>query len=740
MIQDLLPWQQLEPVTGAAPGTWRSCGVEPQFRRFRTYGPGWVRIRFQMASAARARAEIRVDTGAGLDNAACVERVSFRGSVARDFFVKLPQTVHGIRLDPLDMEGEFRLERFEVRHVSRGALLGHALWSACKQVRFDRQTLQSLRHCFGLILHGRVGQIKRQLLAFVEGHSALAPPPHNPRQAYEAWRQRRALTPADRERLRTEAAALPDAPRLSVLFPVADAPQVALRQAIDSVRSQAYPHWELCLADGASATSPVLKLLDDYALNDPRIKWVPRNEGRTDVSPLQAALTLATGDYVMLLDPGDELAEHALFQTARAAVAGRRPDMVYSDEDRIDREGRHTDPFFKPDWSPEYLQSCMYTGRLAAYRTDLVRQLGGFRPEFAPAHHYDLALRIAARTNNIIHIPDILYHRRRPSDLSAVEHPHDLAMEKASRRALASHLEALGRVGVVAPGPAPLTYRVRLPILGRPRVSIIIPTAYRQLTAQGATTTYIARCLASIRAKSTYPHYEIILLDNDEAPPEVRNDLARAGLIRGAYPRPFNWAAAMNRGAARASGTHLLFLDDDTEILAPDWLECLLEYSQQPEIGVVGARLHFPDGRLQHAGVTVLDGTPGHPFYGHSEAHPGYFYSNLVPRNYSAITGACLMTRAAVFHELGGFNETFAVNFNDIDYCLRVHDSGLRIVCNPYARLLHYETATKAAYFHTELNAFQERWRERGAADRCYNPNLSTRFHDFRVEPEPQLR
>jgi GT2 family glycosyltransferase len=364
-----------------------------------------------------------------------------------------------------------------------------------------------------------------------------------------------------------------------------------------------------------------------------------------------------------------------------------------------------------------------------------VRELGGFRAAFAPAHAYDLALRIAARTKKVHHIADVLYHRRGDPDLGASGAPPTAPAEDAAPRALVGYLEMMRQEGSVVPGPAPRTYRVRFTIQGRPLVSIILPTAYRPVTIAGQETTYLARCLASLRARTTWPHYEIILLDNDEVPPEVQKQLAGWGLNRLPYPRPFNWAATVNYGAARARGEHLLFLDDDTEIITPDWLERLLAYSQQPEIGAVGARLHFPDGRLQHAGVTVLDGTPGHPFYGERESHSGYFYSSLVPRNYSAVTGACLMTPTEVFHELGGFDEDFAVNFNDIDYCLRVRASGRRIVCNPYARLIHYETATKAAYSPTELDAFHQRWAAMAARDPFYNPHLSARYHDFRVEP-----
>lgn len=732
MTTDLIPWHQLQPVAGAAPGTWRSSGVEPQFRRVCRLNPGWTRIRIKMTCADRARAELRVDTGVGFDDALCIERFSFRGTLARSFFVKLLQPVYGIRLDPLDMEGEFRLEEFDVRPVSRARLLGRILLQGLKHLRWSRPKLISIHGGLNLLGRGGARQIKQRFLRHVPGHSALAPPPYDAQVAYEAWRQRHALTDANRKRMRAESAAWADAPLLSILLPIDAALENALRQTIASVRLQIYSRWELCLVSETPLPPRVRQLTLDVVHGEPGIRHV---EASAHTMALNAALGAARGNYVMALDVGDELAEHALFRVAQAIVNGRRPDMLYSDEDRLDGDGRHIEPFFKPDWSPDYLLSCLYTGRLAVYRTELVRQLDGFRAAYAPAHHYDMALRVAAQTGSVLHIPDVLYHRRGSPDLGSAEHQRDSSAEESGRRALASYLETTGPARSVVAGPAPLTYRVRFAIRGRPLVSIILPTAYRPVTVGGEKTTFLIRCLTSIRAQTNWPHYELILLDNDTVPPEIRDALAQWGVDRRAYPRPFNWAATMNFGAAYARGEHLLFLDDDTEILTPDWLECLLEYSQQPEIGAVGARLHFPDGRLQHAGVTVLSGTPGHPFYGHDENHSGYFYSSLVPRNYSAVTGACLMTRADVFRELGGFQEGFAVNFNDIDYCLRVRACGRRIVCNPYARLIHYETATKAAYSPTELNDFRKCWTQKAGLDPFYNPNLSIRYHDFRVEP-----
>jgi GT2 family glycosyltransferase len=362
-----------------------------------------------------------------------------------------------------------------------------------------------------------------------------------------------------------------------------------------------------------------------------------------------------------------------------------------------------------------------------------VRELGGFREEYDGAHEYDLTFRIVARTlgstGRIEHIPDILYHRRKlPSGAT------DSRGQEACRRALQSYLDRIGRPGSVAPGPAPSVHRVRFALRELPRVSIIIPTAYGQGILGGRHVTLLSQCLASIFKKSSYRNYEIVVVDNDAPPSQVLKEMRLRGIRYAPYAVPFNWSAAMNQGAALATGDHLVFLNDDTEVISSDWLEALLEYSQQPEVGAVGARLLFPDGRIQHAGITILAGRPVHPFYGQPGDHTGYFHSNIVPRTCSAVTGACLMTRAAVFRSVGGFTESLDLNFNDIDYCLKIAAQGRRAVYTPYAELFHHEAVTKPGLFPRELDAFRERWRGKWPRDPYYNPNLSTRFPDYRID------
>jgi glycosyltransferase involved in cell wall biosynthesis len=250
---------------------------------------------------------------------------------------------------------------------------------------------------------------------------------------------------------------------------------------------------------------------------------------------------------------------------------------------------------------------------------------------------------------------------------------------------------------------------------------------------RGERTYYLLKCLESIK-KTTWPRYEIIVLHGRQVPAPIASELKHAGIVHAGYESPFNWSEAMNRGAAQAQGEHLLFLNDDIEVITPDWLERLLEFSQQAAVGAVGAKLFFPSGRIQHAGVAVLEGRPQHPFYSHHGEHPGYFNNLLVPRNCSAVTGACLMTRAEVFREAGGFDEALPLNYNDVDYCLRLIASGKRVVCTPHARLYHHELGTRPAGVRPEETAaLQERWGMAWANDPYYNPHLSPSHFDYRI-------
>jgi glycosyltransferase involved in cell wall biosynthesis len=737
-LNDLMPWNQLDEIPNE-PDRWMSTGTDPQFLVPCCLPAGWLRIRLKMTSEVQGRLEIFVDTGHGFNSAECIERIIIGNGVDQDSYVRLPLPVRAVRIDPLDVEGEFHLQELRIEPVPGPVALTRAVRTKARLLLEHGLFWKSLGRGLLLLLQGRIPQFRAKLDKSLPGPGYQSPEWYDNNKAYEVWRRLHHLTDADRERLRREGAAIENPPLISVLMPVYNVKVGLLRQALNSVLRQIYPHWELCIADDASSSPRIRATLEEYARRDPRVKVVFRSERGNISAASNSALDLASGEYVALLDHDDELAEHALFQIAKAIVADRNLDMIYSDEDKVEPDGRHVDPFFKPDWSPEYFLTCMYTCHLGVYRTSLMRELGGFRSDYDSAQDYDLALRIVARSKRIAHIPDVLYHWRKLPTSTARSHRAKPQAFDTACRALASYLNLKGQPGRVEPGPFAGLHRVRFTILGRPKISIIIPTASRPARIRGQDTTFVGHLVQSIRRATSYSNYEIITVDNDDMCPDLQRELDRWHVRRVSFTDEFNLASKMNLGAAKAEGEHLLFLNDDTEIITPDWLECMLEYSQQPEIGAVGVKLLFPDGRIQHVGVVLLDGDPCHPYYANGGKDMGYWAGNFLVRNTSAVTGACMMTRADLFHGLGGFDEGFPLNYNDVDYCLRVVESGKRVVFTPYAQLVHYEGATKSGITPKELEVFKSRWQGKFSRDHYYNPNLSLNYHDFRIQTAEEI-
>jgi glycosyltransferase involved in cell wall biosynthesis len=430
------------------------------------------------------------------------------------------------------------------------------------------------------------------------------------------------------------------------------------------------------------------------------------------------------------LDQGDQLEDAALLVLAEAVAQYPDKAYLYSDEDYWHPEQGPSLPHFKPDWSPDYYVAKQYTGRLAAFRTLACRGVGGFRSGLAGGHEFDLVLRITSNSpEGVYHITRVLYHRYGRS-------PRPALPIYAAARVLALH--ARGRDEVqschatqVASDAAPSFF-----IPSKALLSIVIPTAGRMTSIGRRATPFLKNCIESIRQKSTYKRYEIIVIDNGDLTQELIDDLEKYGVNRITYKEPFNLAAKLNTGASKSDGDYLVFLNDDTEVITPNWLERLLEFACQQRVGAVGAKLFFPDGRLQHIGVVLLDGNPGHPWYGALGSHEGYWGSASTPRNYLAVTGACMMTPREVFGRLGGFDLRFPLNYNDVDYCLRAREIGCRTVYTPYAQLYHYEAVSKeggATVHPAELVLFKKLWGGKYSCDPYYNPNLSARHNDYRI-------
>ncbi|MDB5028566.1 MAG: putative glycosyltransferase [Candidatus Eremiobacteraeota bacterium] len=558
---------------------------------------------------------------------------------------------------------------------------------------------------------------------------------------YERWLTEHRVRASDVRRMRDMLPLLAHRPKFSVLMPVYDTPERFLREAIESVLAQPYPDWELCIADDASPSPHVRDVLEEYAHADDRVKLVFRETNGHIAAASNSALAIATGEFVALLDHDDLLSLDALFEIALAVNADPAVDVVYSDEDKIDESGRRRDPYFKPDWSPESLLARNYVSHLGVYRRALVESLGGFRIGFEGSQDYDLILRASERTGRIAHVPRVLYHWRSHSASTAETRDQKGYAYDAAVRALDDALARRGEPGRVETHDAtPGIYTVRYEIREPARVSVIVPTRDHGEDVE--------ICLRSLFERSTYRDIEVILLDNGSTEPEslrtfgrwLEREPERVKLVR--YDAPFNFSAINNHAVTHATGTYLLFLNNDTEAIAPDWIEAMIEQAQRPAIGAVGAKLLYDDGTVQHGGVIIgLGGVAGHSHKHYPGDAPGYFYTLQTVNNYSAVTAACLMVRRAVFDEVGGFDEQLAIAFNDVDLCLRIQAAGYRNVYLPHAVLYHHEsksrgyedTPAKMARFLAEQRLMRERWRTGEADDPHYNPNLTLVTEDYAI-------
>jgi len=520
-------------------------------------------------------------------------------------------------------------------------------------------------------------------------------------------------------------------PTVSILVPVFRTNLAILRETIESVLQQSYPNWELCLVDDGSEDSQISSLLTQYGRADLRIK-VAVQERQSGISAASnRALEMARGEYVALLDHDDVLAQDALFHVVDALQGSGRPDVVYSDEDHMDETGRRFAPFFKPDWSPDLILSENYVCHLMAFRRDLALQVGGFRTEFDLSQDHDILLRLSRVANRIEHIPRVLYHWRTSlRSMSRASASEEKAFE-SSRGAIASYLAESDTVARVVQGVFSGRWRVCYPIPAGARVSILIPTAGK--------TEVLDRNLKALWKYAGATDYEVVVIDNSKGD-DNRAVFQYAEKLRGRDKpvryfdqrnEPFNYSRLNNKAASTCTSPFLLFLNDDTEGISEGWLDAMVELAARPEVGAVGAKLLYPDGRIQHAGVTMgLAEVCGHSFKGGSAKERHYYdFADLI-RNVSAVTAACMMVRTQVFEEVQGFEETmFPIAYNDIDLCLRIGAAGYRILYTPHALLYHYEAFSKSEkQLHphpAETLALKTRWREVIARDPFYNPNLT---------------
>ena len=536
----------------------------------------------------------------------------------------------------------------------------------------------------------------------------------------------------DVKRVREQIAQFHYSPLISVLLPVYNSNLKWLRRAILSVQKQLYPRWELCIVDDASTDRKIWPFLQRCARQDRRIKLMRRTENGHISAASNDALRLATGDFVALLDHDDELAPTALYFVALALNKNRDLQLLYSDEDKLEERNRRSEPYFKSDWNPELFLAQNFVSHLSIYRTDLIHRIGGFRIGLEGSQDYDLALRCIEqiRPEEIEHLPWVLYHWRAGDQSTASNPIAKPYAQEAARRAVQEHLKRTGIAGTVVPSHGVyLQTKYALPN-ERPMVSIIIPTR-DQASA-------LKKCVHSIFEKTDYPAYELIVLDNESYDSEALEFLAelkkRDGVRVERIDDAFNYSRLNNRGVELSRGSFVALLNNDVEVLHADWLTEMVSRAMQPKVAMVGARLLYPNGTIQHGGVILgAGGIAGHAHAGLRRGEPGYFARAHLAQDVSAVTTACALVKRDVYLQVGGFDENLAVTFNDVDFCLRLREAGYRILWTPYAELIHHESASrgfddsapKQVRFLAEVDYMKSKWGDKLQRDPFYNPNLS---------------
>ena len=551
-------------------------------------------------------------------------------------------------------------------------------------------------------------------------------------------------------------------PLISIVVPVYRTPEIYLREMIESVVNQTYGNWELCLADaspkgeqlrqdlkkikGRKTREALMKIPDgdteltsvirEYQLKDSRIRYEILKENKSIAENSNAAMEMATGDFVGLLDHDDTLEPNALYEVAGKICEDDRVDVVYTDEDKINSKGtKHLTPNMKPDFNLDLLRSNNYICHLFVVRRILMEKVGGFRKEFDGAQDYDFILRCTEEAEKIAHVHKVLYHWRTHEKSTSDNPESKIYAFHAGRRAVEAHLQRLGIQAEVEETCDLGYYRVKYPVIGSPMVSILIPNKDQLQT--------LKKCLKSIWEKTEYTNYEILIIENNSTEKETFEFYKKIDgrhHVRVLYwDKEFNYSSINNFGAAQAKGEYLLLLNNDTEVITKGWMKELLSHCQRPEVGMVGAKLYFPDNTIQSAGTIIgMGGMADHAFVNMDRKKSGYMHRASIQVDMSGVTAACAMVKRSVYEEVHGLEEKLTVAFNDVDLGLKIVTAGYLIVFDPYAELYHYESKSrgvndeKKERHAREVKYTQEKWADfLAAGDPCYNQNLTLAKHNF---------
>jgi GT2 family glycosyltransferase len=682
-------WSDVERQAHA--DAWRSTGPLPSIDLQPTAGrfpSGWVVLSLDITviSADTAFAVMRADSGRGY---AATAPIRVPRSVQGKHIVRLPDTVKGLQYQPIKGAGRFVLRAVAAQEVC---------WIEAvirQMIRYCRGEGLTVRKAIQAALtHMRVHGVKA-LWTWIRQYTT-----GERRDAYYGpWVARQeALRIASMDQLRQRADALGCRPTFSVLMPVYKTPEQWLRKAIESVVDQIYPHWELCICDDNSRDRAVDAVLNEYQQKESRIKVVVRNSNGHIAAATNDAMNLATGNLMCLLDHDDAMAPDALLEFAALLNEDPSIDLMYSDEDLISIDNVRYEPILKPAWSPENLESYMYIGHLACYRTSIARAIGGFRSTVSGAQDYDFALRYTERATNIRHVPGILYHWRAVPGSIAVSIDQKRYVIDAAKRALQERLVREGSAGVVEERTVKGWFETRRDLVGEPAVSLIV---WQEAPGSDPSReAAIEACRESLQHNTGYRHFEIIVV----AP--------------GA-----NMAQQLNEAADRAAGEYLVFLSDATRIASPHWLEDLLRYSQRPGVGVTGPKLLFADNSLRHGGIVFCNGLPRRVRMGYPRSDWGYWGSSAIARNYLAVSHACMMVRRQRFSSVGKFDPTMSPFYHHFDLCLRIVEAGERVVYVPSAEL--YDLGQDPSSTEHDDELFRKRWRHLTDPDPFYGANLT---------------
>ncbi len=519
-------------------------------------------------------------------------------------------------------------------------------------------------------------------------------------------------------------------PKISIIIPMYNTPINFFEELVDRLIEQTYSNWELCLADGSPEKNEELKTIYE---KDERIKYKFIGENKGIAGNTNEALSLVTGDFVALLDHDDLLPKFSLYEIVKCINENPDVEFIYTDEDKFEKlGGKRYDPYFKSDFAPDTLRANNFICHFSVFKKELMDKLGGFRSEYDGAQDFDILLRMSEETNKIVHIPKILYHWR----------VHSLSTAKSGGtakpyayesgvKAVQDHINRLGLKGTVEHGNTLGTYKINYEIIGNPKVSILIPNKDYIST--------LKVCLKSLKKLTTYNNYEIIIIENNSEKEETfkyYKDIDGKDNIKVIYypEKEFNYSAIINFGVKNSTGDYIVQLNNDTELLTPNWLEEMLGFAQRENVGAVGAELFYPDKTIQHAGIIIgIGGVAGHVFKNIPKGIHGYFSKDAMIQNMSAVTAACIMTSKEIYDEVGYMDEKFKVAFNDVDFCLKIRKLGKLIVYNPYVQFLHYESKSrgfednpeKQARFKSEIDRFHENWQDfLDKGDPYYNKNL----------------